>query len=415
MKKITQTLLLCSSLTLALTACSPEQKTKEITKVTVNSQMDSISLADAGEQLVAPHTIHLADRAFEMALEKDPTNGKAKFYRALLARFMVFEGILTRIQPYVKNHGTPEQLAELEQAAKKIPNSPLKNFLLNPASGATPISNLSDLQTFLAEYRDSLQKLRKFVSQNQDIKLNLFVNPLIMSSVISENMQNACQVVSETEFTCDNSEAATVKVNIADLLVLKQMAAGEILYHTIYTSYNVGKIDSFIKENENKELAPEAAIKALSEVEGFGELRKDQSLTSIRELGSDLGVAVKWALQYQKEICPRAKDGSLMARKNHLFSQGFCIEDASLVQKNLALLGAAMQGPIAVNIGEDSVRPVSKNLNIFAPLDKPVKNILSLAPATWNQQGMATSFKDKTLGGLFPDGDADDLLINSAK
>lgn len=414
MKKMITSIALCTSLLATLSACSPEKssETQKI-KLSVSQQMQSDELTAAGEQLIAPHTFHLADRAFALALQKNPNDKKAEFYRVFLKRFMVFRGILTNIRPMAQKYG---DITKFDKEMKKIPASPLHDFLFIPNEGVVKgIATELDVQNLLISYRNALQDFRTWVAMNQDLKLELHVNPMIFMNQIQENMASNCTVVPGTneedgQIECDTSEAATIRVNIADLLTLKQEAAGEILYLTLATSYNLGGLGNVIKETEGKELTSKQ-VTELVQAKVNLKILNEQSMTSVRALGVDLGVAAKWATKYQDSICPKDKNGTPVARKGYLFKNGLCIDNTSDVEKNLAILEQVLKGTMAVKIGDDEATQVTKNINFLAPFDKPVASLHLLAPASWSEDGSrVTSFKDKTLGGLFPNGDALTIL-----
>lgn len=64
-----------------------DNKDNNKTKIEASSKNTASELADAAEQLVSPYTFMLAMRIADMALEKDPENLKALFYKKLLSRF----------------------------------------------------------------------------------------------------------------------------------------------------------------------------------------------------------------------------------------------------------------------------------------------------------------------------------------
>lgn len=420
MKQAFKSILLCTTVLAALTACSPE-KTKE--KQTINlsaaAQMQSDELTAAGEQLIAPHTFHLADRAFALALEKNPNDKKAQFYRALLKRFMVFRGVLTNVRPLVEQAGN---VAQFDKEMAKIPNSPIRSFLfLSKGSEVKLMNKEEDLQKLLMDYSNALQEFRTFVAKNQDLKLDLQLNPVLVSGRIQEDMADNCHVIPGTQeedgqLECDMTDVATIRVNVADLLVMKQEAAGEMLYATLYTAYNANGVAAYSKEinakieKDGKEPSAKESADLLQAKVSLKLLNAD-GLKSIRTLGADLGVAAKWVLKYQSSVCPKSQDGQPLQRKGYLVKNGICVDDASLLERNLSLLEQILKGSIAVTIGEGENAPV-KQLNFLAPFDKPVADLRALAPATWNADGSAaTSLKDKTLNGLFPNGDAESILV----
>ena len=419
MKKTVKSLVLCSSLVAALTACS-EKENKEKVTLSVNQQMAASELTEAGEQLISPATFHLADRAFAIALEKNPNDKKAQLYHTLLKRIMLFRGIIPRIDGMVKANSTPEKYAEF-QASFATKNS-TTDFLTKPVDGAKAIKTVEDVQNVLIEYREALQDFRNFVKQNPDLQLSLNLNPYVFQETIQNRMMDNCQIVAgstdeDAKVECDYKNASTVRVNIADLMALKQEAAGEILYLTLYTSYG---FNGFIEASKAAEAQPEMSGKAsydlMTEKMDLRLLNK-QGMTAIRDIMTDFGVAAKWAMKYQESLCPKDKNGRAIGRKAFMFASGLCIEDSTALEKNLGVLGQALQGTMKVDLGSDvNAQPTSKNINFMALFDRPVKNLRALLPSEWNNDGSkATAFKDKTLGGLLPDGDADDLLKMTPK
>lgn len=412
MKTLAKTIILCTSLAMALTACSPEKK-KDKQLITANQQMNSQELADSGEQLIQPHTLHLADRVFAMALEKDPENKKAQFYRAFLKRFMIFEGVLYRVAPYVEKYGDK---ALFQKNLKEIPNHPLRQFLLKSNAGKAQISTLADMQKLLIEYRDAVQSFRDFVTQNPDMNLDLYLNPMLFLSQINDNLKDSCQIISQGEndfkVECDYSDIAKTKINMADLIALKQAAAGEILYLTLYTSYSVGSIDQYLIDNKDGKMSAKDSFAKLEAIQDLGLLMKEQSMTSVRKLGADFGVALKWALQYQNSLCPKDKNGVAIGRKGFAVKD-MCVTNTANAQNTLATLDKVLAGTMKVTLGENDAQ-IEKNMNIITLFDRPVRDLRRLAPETWNTEGTAaTSLRDKTFGGLFPDGDVNDLFKNN--
>lgn len=412
MKSLVKNVLVCGSLLLALTGCSEEKKDSVV--ITANQQMDSQELANAGEQLMMPQSLHLAYRVFEMSLQKDPDNKKAQFYKSFLERVMVFEGILTRLQPYVDKYGNKEQFNKM---IKDFPNSSLRNFLLREKKDAPQITNLSDIQNVLVEYRLAAEKLRTFIMQNQDANIELFLNPYLFSAQINENIGQSCELTEDSsqddfKVVCDMSDVATIRVNTADLMALKQIAAGEVAYSAIFTSYSVGSIDNILKGSLAGKSSKEI-MDTLENVKDTGILMKKQGLTALRNLGSDLAVGLKWAMQHQDNLCRRDEQGHAIARKGFLVKD-LCIENMEGTKQSLALLESALRGAIQIPVEVENGNTVTTAVNYFALVDAPALNLRTLLPKSWNATGdKATSFRDSSLGGTFPNRDAEVILRKS--
>lgn len=453
--------LMCLALLASLVACTPEKKEEKV-RVAVNSQMSSDELTLAGEQLVGPFTFHLADRAFAMALEKNPKDMKAQFYRSFLKRFMVFQGVLNRIVPYALEYGDVNQL---KSVIKEIPEHPLRTFLLDN-KGKSDIGDLNGIQVFLTEYRDALQGFREFVSKNPNLEFDIYLNPHVFQDQIKEKMTSSCVSTYNNqpdgfEVVCDFKEVAKVKVNVADLMVLKQLAAGEQLYFTLLTSYSLQGLDGFLKEREQskqricetvsipmnaeqeawddfysktesadeysqstesndegdeiltaeycKTVYPELSSKdlyaQLSAVPAALKLRKNNGLAEVKKIGSDMSSAVKWVVRYQNRLCPKGYDGGFQNRPGYLFESSLCVENISETKQSLAAFDLALSGVIKIDRVLDSGHVEKISVNYMAPFENPIKDLRSVMPATYDKCGEAASLKDPTFGGLFPNGD----------
>ncbi|HRO66684.1 MAG TPA: hypothetical protein PL182_03865 [Pseudobdellovibrionaceae bacterium] len=467
MKAVTGKILMCAALMGALSACGPkeEKSEKKIVQVTTTSKMSGDELTEAGEQLVAPYTFHLADRAFEMALEKNPNDKKAQFYRAFLKRFMVNRGILNRVKPYARNHGNE---AGLQQTIKSLPNHPLKTFLLDD-KGLSPIADLAGIQTYLTEYRNALQEFRNFVAKNPNVEFDIYLNPHLFEKTIAENLAGSCLTTDNKEggfdVTCETEGIATLKMNVADLLVLKQEAAGEQLYLTLLTSYSMKGLDSFFAEREASkrhvcekiersgaagdysnyyygsadsmvvstdsqgnwtqsgkrcdDVYPEMSTKdlyaKLASVPEALKLRKDNGLAEVKKIGADFLAAMKWVIKYQKQVCRTGEAGNKANRPGFMFSEGICAETQSDTDQQLALFDQMLNGVIRTDQELENGQIVKMDMDLMAPFVKPVQDLRNIMPATWTSCGTAASLKDPTLGGLFPRGDAGILLTSECK
>lgn len=379
--------------------------------ISADATMESGALADAGEQLVSPYTFMLADKVFDMALQNDPNNMKALFYKKLLKRSMVFKGIVTRIRPFVKQHG---DMTKLEENIETLPHSALRTFLLE---GREDIDTTSKIQDVLVQYTQAVNEFRKFLKDNPDLELTLNLNPYLFEKTIKDEVMKSCVVINSSEnqldVECNLKDVATVKINSADAVALSQIAAGEVLYYSVFTSYSLEGIESLGDYRSDVETEEERIAK-LSSLPKFGKLRGDESMSLIRSLGVDFSVAAKWALRYQQQLCPETSESNLK-RKGFLFKDGICIKDVNEAQRNLALLDAALNGVISIQVEDSAGAPKNVNLDVFAMSNNPVQDLRSVFPTDFNECGVATGFGDKTLGGTFPDADADMLLQNNSE
>jgi hypothetical protein len=395
----------------ALNACTIKMDSKEEDKnkkmkIQADSSMQSEEIALAGEQLIGAHSFMLADKVFDMALDKDSNNLRASFYKNLLKPMMIFKGIAVRIKPYVRTHGN---INDLEKSINTFPNSSLKTFLLD---GNEDIRDAKTIQDLLVDQRNAYNDFRTFLKSHQGMELTLNLNPYIFKETINNNMsEEACVVESNTNSRvsvhCDYVAIAQKKLNAADFVALQQSTAGIVLFYSLfYTSYSFEGLEELSKIDTSKMTYAEKL--ALSkQYPLFGKLRSDNSLKQVRELGADFSVAAKWAIQHQNLICPHGAESSKIQRKGFLFNKGICVTTNTESDKALDQLDRALAGTITHNyVSEDSGEQKSVVLSPFAMFDNPVSDLRQLAPTSVDACDHATELADPTLGGLFPNGDA---------
>ncbi|MEN0059912.1 MAG: hypothetical protein AAGB31_13820, partial [Bdellovibrio sp.] len=242
-----------------------------------------------------------------------------------------------------------------------------------------------------------------------DMNISLTLHPSFFSDKLDTQRLSSCNVVTKgsgpySEVSCDLTGANQMKINTADLVVLRQMAAGELLYTALATSYSVGSIDQLIKDHEGQELSTNQVIAKLSPVADSGKLTREQTLSSIRTLGIDLNQAFKWVLKYQNNLCRPQTPGF---RRHHMV-EDFCPYDNNHARSNLILLNNILSGTIQMDLDDEKTFSVSANL--MALFDKPATDLRYLTPSKWDASGNALSLHDSSAGGLLPDHNASEVL-----
>ncbi|MEQ1877042.1 MAG: hypothetical protein ABL958_10380 [Bdellovibrionia bacterium] len=375
--------------------------------ISVEPNMDAETLAQAGEQLMNPATFMLADTALDMSLAKDPENKRAQFYKYAIKRLMTLKGAGTRFRPFIAANG---DVKTYDVESKKFPNSPLKDFLFK---GKEDIKTMTQVQDFLVSYRDALLEYHTWLRKNQDLNLTLNLNPFVFQGNLRADELNACEVVGTSEngldVKCDYTEIAQRKVNAADMIAIRQMVAGEILYFTIYTAYSAEGVDRVVRLNKKRNLTGEQILDILTNNAEFGKLRKDNTLSIITSLGADLMSAWKWALANQRALCPAGELAG--TRKGQVFENGICIKYDSETEKYANLADQALMGAITVKLhkpGTDNEKET--RVDYLAWARKPVADLRDIAPVSFNHCDKADRIKDNTLGGFYPNGDAEFFL-----
>lgn len=417
---------LCLSAIMGLTACTKEVVTEKVIqgeekkaaeagadiRVEVNDKMSSEELALAGEQLFGPATFMLAQTALDMSLAKDKTNKRALFYTALLKPFMVYRGIGIRMKPVVRLHGN---IAEHERFIAKLPNSPFRDFFLD---GKEDIKNIADAQSYLMEMQKAWNETRLFLLNNSNLNLTLNLNPHIFKQEIENEITESCHLTrvddsQNFEASCNYRGAAQRKVNAADIIALRQSVAGMVMMYNFYTSYSVEDIDQLMVLDREGKMTSEQRLRYIEDnLPEVGKLRKDNQLKQIIDLGSDMVAAANWAIKFQSQLCPKGPN-EVRQRPGFLFSQGICVENIDKAKKDVVILEQILKGAIDTKVsvpGEN--RDETTKVDYLAWARNPIQDLRQIAPLTYNRCGEAASLKDKTYGGLFPQGDAEKFMLS---
>lgn len=411
MKTVFKTTVLATSLILALTtACSTKRDaSEEAQKIHANNQMKSDELADAGEQLVSPYTFMLADKVFDMALEKDAANPKSQFYKGFIKRLMVFKGIARRIAPIVRK-GSQAQKDDYAKWIKEFPNSPLKTFLLD---GPEDLNSYADAVKVLGDYNRALNDFRGFLKKNQALELTLNLNPHIFEKEINEEYARSCTwkegVDGAIDVTCDATGIAQKKLNSADLIALRQATGGEMLYWSLLTAYDYSTIEQLTATQATKDMTPPEVLAYYKNLPSIAKLNADHTLKLIPELGVDFSAAAKWVKQYQDRVCPKGANVPNQ-RRGYAFRDGLCIENATEADKAIAMIDQVFGGVFSQPIKDENGQQIDQiRMNLVGFLNAPPQDLKNLLPESVDQDGNVTRWADKTFGGLFPDGDIDKL------
>lgn len=391
----------------------PIESSEEKKLIQISEAMTDTELADSGEQLMLIHTIPLAEKAFKMALIKNPDNLKAQFYtEGFLKNYTVFKGILARIKPFVKSQG---KLKELETVINQIPNIPLRKYLIE---GEGDIENVSDIQDFITEHQSNLNNFRKWLIKNYDKSLTLNLDPFWLAINAGAEGKHACELIDEKEgkAVCNYNNIFQKKLAPADLMALRQMIAGQVLFYNFYTAYSFEGFDKLAKFDPQEKLTMEQRMNYLLEVApNTLTLRKSNFMKEVLDIGADLAQAVRYAAEYHEQLCPKG-NGSLRQRAGFLFHDGICLQDAKtpLEKLELALQGITTLKMLPSTKAEQnlsgSLHEVDVRVDAFAWFRNPVQDLKKLGPARYNDCGAGEGLLDKTFGGFFVDGNAENFV-----
>ena len=402
----------CLGLIIALSSCTKEttiysqapERVQDKVVVNTDPNKSATELIEAAEQLFGPYTFMLTHKMATHALEKDPTLFKAQFYYYLTKKFEAFRGVFYKIDPVL----TAKEKANFNKFLNKdLPNSPIKAFLTEKIG--PQFKTRSEVQSVMTEYFNSTAEFYRFIKKNETQALELNVNPYVFEKQIKDRMKDSCKVTEtdgQYEFICDISEIATVKLNMADFIGMRAIAAGEILYGILQTSYSLDGIDK-LDLDENKNLTSKQKTELLFSNPKFGKLLPKNLLGMVKEIGSDMSAASKWAMQHQNEICK--------PRPGYLYDSGLCTKNNDETQKMLVFLDSSLGGQLIdvdLKVSDNPEQKESVKLDLFKIFENPIQDLRQIKPINW-QCDKATSFSDNTIGGLFVENNANRYLLET--
>lgn len=480
---------LCSSLILLLVSCSdkplpgPKNKSGEQgpptqtgdannpsqpTVIKINAQMQAPELVAAGENLLSPQTLALADKAFELAAEKNKDDKKIQFYRLLTKRYLIFKGIVNRLKPLAEK---TDSVDRLNTFINGLPNKNLKEFLTIASNEQSLLHSEAEVQNVVKDYRIALIELQSFIKSVRSLSPIWEVPAQILPFDFLKSTNAICAFsISDSkegfqaDINCDGVVTTRkVTLNIADLLVLQEQLNAELFASVLLTSYDLTGLSDFMKESATKPLSKKGQLEFFIQKVNLT-LLKDHGLGEVRNIGSSLNQTLNWVKEYQSGICPTTNQNPNPTRENNLYPGSLCVTEASPVNKLLAQLEMALKNtPIeiplkiqsasettsteqdqkqdqaqdtrsentpdqkTVQVEESKNQPEGQKLvdvegimkgntkvikvQPFAFFDRPVQNLSELLNFEWNAKGSEiTQIKNKSLNGMLPDQDADELL-----
>ncbi|MFN7825533.1 MAG: hypothetical protein ACK5P6_09250 [Pseudobdellovibrionaceae bacterium] len=394
--KITQ-LLTIGTVGALMAACSSPESNNSLS---VKGLQTGEEVSLAAEQLVTPHGFPYALKLFNLALEKDPENQRALFYKNALGPIATFEGILARVAPLAAKEG---KTAALQQFIKSLPETEIKRFLTQNTQSA--ISNPSEVQNLVIEMRNSWESLRRHLRATRGQSLTLNLNPDLFQIEDLLNRDEFCKVTAtgdgQYSSNCDLQNLYTVQVNSADKMALQQMAAVYSLYLGFLSNYNVIGSDALIEKIRSEMITPQEKLNLIHQDQKFLKLRTDSQHAMIKEMGLDAVQAARWIVANQRQICNPEKR---IKRPGMLFHQGLCVDGStSDTEKVLSLVEAALSGPVDQVVDNNGTMETLKiDYTVFQR--GQLNDLKVFIPTQINACGEATQYKDMTFSGLMPEG-----------
>ncbi len=406
------------ALCLLLSACNhqaPNDSTLTLVSASKIAQsgaprkVKSEEYAKAAEVLLTAQGFEEADRLAKLALEQDSKNLRAQFIRAVTSVIMVQKGIYARMSPLIEKHPAAfkeYQLAVIEMKVDDKKN--INNFLLN---GKADIATEDQFQSHLDLTAKAIGDFRKFAKANKDSELTIKANADLVPDLI-ERYANSCEIKEtanlEYELVCPSHlQRYEVTFNGADF---EAMAAAAAMYETAFILYNgydlSGAVQIAAKYAEVEDRSTEVILQDLFKNSSFGKLRKAAKLTEIKNLGLDLVKGLNWAIRNQNTLCPKGNSHS-HNRIGKWANKGLCLPP--VVQPLIEKFEKVFNGEAIDQNIETPSGPYPTQVAYGAFFIKPTQDLRALGPFRFDRCNQLLTVGDQTLGGVFPNADADKI------
>ncbi len=338
-------------------------------------------MARKTESLITEETFEEAYQQASQLSAQDPSNVRAKFWKAVLAPGMELRGVYSRIAPLATRN--PERAREYFEAIAQMKRTHGPKFVAFFLNGPGDIKTERDAQELVARVVARIDELRETMKSLRNSELEI------------DNIPNA----------------RAVRLNAADFAALEQIVGGYQVYLSIMNSYDLS--GSINVGDHSQGRSGQEVINLLLANPSFGKLRDGRAYAVLPQLAKDAVLATRSAIALQAELCPAGSE-TPSNRPGHLFENGLCVKTSSALEATLKTVELVASTNLArIVVGEDN-----KEYVVSAPkfLASPISDVRSLVPTAYDRCGQAVAIADPTIGGLFPRGEiASDLQETSRK
>jgi len=431
---------LAASLTaalIALTGCYEGEKTEAGPKTyDVEAIIKAGDLSDAekaemlaqiGESLTTPVAFMYADEVLTQALKFDANNPRAQLYKHLVAPAMKLKGGIRGMRPLVAKMSDEAQGAFDMMVTDVEQNESLYNFLVD---GPADINNESKAQQFLDQVYQSQNDLRVFL---RGFKRNVIkISPVIIDASTNEYLSQ-CQVTAVgpragyhqryEASECPFEMRVSTTIDSADIEVIQHAAAGAQIATIFATSYDLTGGVAYEHFAQGRKRTMSESVRFVNQLSQLGQLRANAAIKLIHAMGTDVYAGARWAQSYQDRLCP--KGHYAVNRPGRLIEGGLCVQDLPdrskpRAESVLRVFAAALAGTntsLGIRDGKLHATELTRGggydyqtrADVLAFITNPIADLKSQLPTQFDRCGQPLNVGDKNLGGIFVDGNANDV------
>jgi len=296
----------------------------------------SDELADEGESLLIEKRYEDAYGKFSEALQFNPENSRATFWRAILSPYLEMKGIARRVRPLYTNpkYANPKKYREVIQALN--PRTPdINRHLLN---GPEDIYTPEDLQEWMDRLSLKVDFMRNELKKIRKTEFLVRVPIWLGRDYFNHYVSYDCEATSygpipyrEENCSLHDSKSFPVMIGRMELDYFIAMAGIYQANLDVLTAYRINP--AALKLTETGEIQSQAEAeeqkKYLLTATAPGVLRNRDPFSRLRPAAHEVAAGLRYLLENQNEVCP-AGTYSMQNRRGYLFRFGFCLNDLDI-------------------------------------------------------------------------------------
>lgn len=363
------------------------------------------------------------NQLLDRALELDPSNERAHFYKAMIAPYMATEGLVKQVEKQVETYPDfPEVKAGYDEMVKDLMASEMpavSAFYLNMPETEQYFENFEDQRLWVKrKLIPALQSMIDHLSKVSDEGLAKIISSKRFDAIFTSDYKyeyhwqycHSYYSNGEYQYNCNNydftyeskPEARSTKVDEFDRMMIIGGIRAYINGLKVGTAYSFAQVEDLGRElgrylDDNDNIVYAEAKRIVDKYPEFMKLDPSHELGSVH---NDLLEAAQDLIRLQTlqdKLC-----GNEERKKNVV--ENICI---ALSSSQAELVAESLVVQQEIGVGYDKKGNIVKTtIDLQDFISNPAGDLRDLLPSELNTDGTVKSFKDPTLGGLLPKGDA---------
>lgn len=385
---------------------------KKIENSTVSSSEKARQFLNAAEELLGAGVLPQFIDATKLAIKYDPSSLEIGLIKAYADLVEVLQSFNSRTKALAqKNPKIATGLINFSKSIQTSLNIPgLASYMAVPAK--SDIADEAELQKYVDSLARTIDRLRGFVRKHKSVELSLIVSPFWKKELLKVYTDSCELIITDTyeyQVKCPHVRTRSeVVLNRADFEAIEEIAESLLMFIYTFNAYDLTGFTDVIAKNtaESSEFTAKTFLGEGLENLKFGRLRGGAQIAKVPALGYSMSQKMRGqSLNYQ-ELCRFGYNNS-QNRPGSLFRQGVCVGTNPSYHDNLAGL---FQGKLQTNFIEKMGSGKLITTSPMALFVHPVKDLRELGPFQFNACGKLIAVGEQTMGGTYPNGDANKSL-----